>query len=114
MSYRTKKDLISTIDKPFDSVKKIACATLRVEYTDRSVAIRYHDTDVVTYFRNGDFIVTSGGFRTKTTRARIYEHAGIRAWVEQGIWYFLLQGKTLFFYDGMRFDKNHVRYFAET
>jgi hypothetical protein len=75
---KNKKELVSGIEKPFSSVKLIACATLHIKYEDGTEAVRYHNTDVVTFLQNGNFVLNSGGHRTKTTKSRILEHSHIR------------------------------------
>jgi len=53
-----------------------------------NIAVRYHDTKVITFTRDG-CILNSGGFRTYTTKARINEHLPA-PWVlfsSKGEWY---------------------------
>lgn len=57
---------------------------------DGNIALRYHQTDVVVYESNGDIILNSGGWYTKTTKERI--NAGIMntpltMWQVKGRWY---------------------------
>lgn len=62
------------------------------------VAIKLHQTDVVTIFSDGRMILNSGGWQTVTTKDRInsYSNAGISQ--RNGIWY--MRDGSLF-YDGM-------------
>ncbi|HMN10700.1 MAG TPA: hypothetical protein PKD55_00075 [Bellilinea sp.] len=68
------------------------------------IAVRYHATDVVTYYPDR-VVLNSGGWRTSTTRARISEALhGIpdtalvqRDWE----WYLVVDGHEIPFTDGM-------------
>lgn len=62
------------------------------------VAIKLHDTDIVTVYDNGTMRLDSGGWLTVTTKERInrYTNAGISQ--RNGIWY--MRDGSLF-YDGM-------------
>lgn len=62
------------------------------------IAIKLHDTDIVTIFSNGDMQLSSGGWLSATTKERInrYTNAGISQ--RAGIWY--MRDGSLF-YDGM-------------
>ncbi len=56
------------------------------------IAVRYHETDVVTYHRvgwNDEEYVTlnSGGWRTVTTKARMNEYGPVPIWQRDGLWY---------------------------
>jgi hypothetical protein len=62
------------------------------------IAIKLHDTDIVTVFNDGRMILNSGGWLSVTTKERInrYTNAGISQ--RGGIWY--MKDGSLF-YDGM-------------
>lgn len=103
---RNKSDLLSTVTKPVAKSRLLARSTLSLEYQDGSKAIRYQDTDVVT-FKDNHVILDSGGWRTVTTKERINTNTDLRVFAEQGIWYVSLVGKfnkRELFYDGITFD----------
>jgi hypothetical protein len=52
-----------------------------------TIAVMLHNTDVVTYFPNGDIKLNSGSWRTVTTKDRINKYAPIRLWAHKGQWY---------------------------
>lgn len=61
----------------------------RMERRDSGrIAIRYHDTDIVTYTASGATILNSGGFKTVTTKSKINEYipGSFRVWQDKGIW----------------------------
>src|SRR3990167_8279765 len=50
------------------------------------IAVRFHETDVVTIHKNGGYTLNNGGWGSMTTAARINEYApaGLRS--DRGIW----------------------------
>lgn len=54
-----------------------------------TVAIRLHQTDILTFKANGDITLNSGGWRTVTTKARMNEYLPDNWYVSQskGVWY---------------------------
>lgn len=70
-----------------------------VRDTGLAVAIRLHDTDIVTISNLGDITLNSGGWLSLTTKERInrYTRAGI--YQKNSVWY-MADGSL--FYDGMR------------
>jgi hypothetical protein len=51
------------------------------------LAIRLHDTDVVTVFADGRIALDSGGWRTMVTKDRISGYAPVRITSDRGVWY---------------------------
>lgn len=83
--------------------------TRLIRLSPDEIAVRLHDTDVVTYHRNGNIILNSGGWRTPTTKNRITAYSPAIVWSEKGVWWVdnhhafsepVLSQKSLF-YDGM-------------
>lgn len=71
-------------------------ATVARRCEDGSIAVRYHATDILTFRPDGTVTVTSGGFRSTTTKGKLNEYlpAGMpRVWQGNGVWTF--GGKTL-------------------
>lgn len=52
-----------------------------------TVAVKLHDTDVVTFRANGAVILSSGGWRTPTTKARINDYSPLSVSQANGVWY---------------------------
>lgn len=106
--YRTKDDLLADI-KPYTSAKRVAHNTFDIQYVDGSRAIRYQDTDVVTWHK-GHVILNSGGFKTSTTKNRMNEYMPkLQIYQHRSVWYVGRPGvwdmkKHLLYYDGMRFN----------
>ncbi len=67
-----------------------------------AVAIRYHETDVVTYHRDGPAILDSGGWRTATTKTRMCDYGPVPVWQERGLWY--VGGTGAIYFDGIQID----------
>ncbi len=68
---------------------------------DKTVALRYHDTNVVTADSGGRVILNSGGWHTMTTKERMSEYGPCFVRQERGVWYAMFQGKEYVFEDGM-------------
>jgi hypothetical protein len=50
------------------------------------IAIKLHDTDIVTFYPDGDIKLNSGGWRTPTTKDRIQTYSPYRISQERGVW----------------------------
>lgn len=61
-----------------------------------AVAVKYHDTDVVTYYADGSIRLDTGGWLTMSTRSRIEEYlpAGYRVASVKGRWYLMTYEHT--------------------
>lgn len=68
---------------------------------NRGVAIRLHQTDVVTIWENGCVVLNSGGWQTSTTKDRINSHGPVTIWQKNGVWSFQWAGKSYLFADGV-------------
>lgn len=55
----------------------------------RAVALKYHNTDVITWHADGRIVVDVDGWQTPTTKLRLNEFlpAGFRAYSDRGVWY---------------------------
>lgn len=51
--------------------RKLANNTYLLRNEDGSIALRLHDTDIITYYPDGRTVVTTGGWPTMTTRERM-------------------------------------------
>lgn len=58
------------------------------------IAVKFHQTDVVTYRQNGDIVLSSGGWKTKSTKERIGTYTPgeigdlrLIVYQEKGVWY---------------------------
>lgn len=62
----------------------------RLHYVDGTngadIAVKLHNTDVVTIHSDGTYTLNSGGWRTSTTKARINEHSPARVYSKRGEW----------------------------
>ena len=71
-----------------ESARKIGNNTWEVTYGDGTRAIRLHKTNVVVFRPDGKFVITSGGYLTRTTKDRINKYCRtIGVWQEKGRWY---------------------------
>lgn len=85
------------------TTRRLEATATTVERIDTDeIGVRYHNTFVVRYFRNGSVTIHTGGWYTATTKRRInaYSPARISSWVGgwvSGGWL----NKNLPFVDGM-------------
>jgi len=70
------------------SRRKIGNNTYATILPDGSVAIRLHDTIVVTIYPDDAVKVNSGGWRTSTTKDRINKYSPIRIYQKNFEWFF--------------------------
>jgi len=73
-----------------------------------AIAIRYHDTDVVTVSADDTYTLDSGGWRTVTTKARINEYSPARLYQQKGVWYLSTPTGRIPFADGMAVDSDGI------
>jgi hypothetical protein len=103
MPHKAKSILLAGVTGLVKS-RKIGCNTLELEYANGNKAVRYHNTDVITTYPNGDVTLTSGGWRTSTTKERLNSKYSV--WSDKGIWYIKepATAKVIPFFDGVTFD----------
>jgi hypothetical protein len=65
--------------------RKVANNTYLIR-REGSIAVRLHDTDVVTYLPNGDIVLNSGGWQTVTTKGRMNDYTDARIGSTKGVW----------------------------
>jgi hypothetical protein len=49
--------------------------------------IRFHNTDIITFFSDESFVLNHSGFMTNTTKARMNQFAPVRVFQSKGEWY---------------------------
>lgn len=86
MPCKTKANLLEGVTGIKKS-KFIGCNTLEVQYEDGRKAIRYHYTDVITTYPDGNTVLTTGGWKTVTTKERLNSYTPLCVSSEKGVWY---------------------------
>lgn len=87
-------------------------ATRFVNLYDLAIAVQYHDTHVVTLYRDGSHTLRHGGFMSATTRRRMntYTPDGIHVYQRAHVWYVDTPQGTYPYGEGMCIDaKGHVQ-----
>jgi hypothetical protein len=76
----------------------------------KNLAIRLHNTDVVTVTPKNEFILNTGGWHTVTTKDRINSYSPSPVYSVKGVWNVFNNSKPeSVYYDGIKLDKNgHV------
>lgn len=52
-----------------------------------TIALQYHNTDVVTYKADGLIVLNTGGWKTATTKERLNLFSQYGVYVRRGVWY---------------------------
>lgn len=97
----------STLDQRLSGRNQNGRKLANNTYAERrgdNIAIRLHSTDVITFKPNGDKVLSSGGWRTATTKDRINNFGGVRMYQTNGNWYI----GDVKFQDGMTIKANGV------
>jgi hypothetical protein len=66
-----------------------------------AIAIRLHQTDIVTFYPDGRIVANTGGWKTLTTKDRLNEYLPVRIWQKSGRWLLGSNGSTIEFADGL-------------
>ena len=77
--------------------RKLAKNTYLIPNSDGSYAVRLRETDVVTYYPNGEITLYDGGWKSQTTKDRINFFSPGDIWQEKGVWTIKYQGKRYLF-----------------
>jgi hypothetical protein len=85
--YTTAQAFLHTRDHPVPR-KKVANNTYVERRSAIAIAVRFHDTDVVTYYSNGAMSLATGGWYSMSTKDRIdrFTPTGVRIFSEMGRW----------------------------
>src|SRR5260221_7675367 len=99
MNHHSAMSLLRTA-RSIDAGKPIDRNT-RLMLRGTSVAVRLHNTDIVTYAENGTVTLNTGGWKTVTTKVRINDYSPFSVWSRKGCWFVNINGKEFVFSDGM-------------
>lgn len=101
--------------------RKVGNNTYMQQRDEDAIAVKLHDTDVVTALRDGSVVLDSGGWKTVTTKDRMNKWLPDpwRVWTERGTWYLgriptwhkplkeqLAEGSACIFADGITITAN--------
>ena len=99
----TYVDLLDTLKKR--TTKKLLNHTYAVRRENGRIAVRLHNTDVVTFDPNGDVMIDTGGWKTVTTKSRMNQYLPhpLRVYARDFNWYVSCGDKAseVEFEDGM-------------
>lgn len=106
---RTYEELNAILQGRNHSKKKLANNTYAIRRELGAIAIQLHETDVLTFMPDKSVVVTSGGWKTVTTKDRIntYLPSGYRIFQSGGVWYWAKPQQ-----DGFQ-DVNHSTIFTD-
>lgn len=99
LTYEDAKELLGTKQR-----KKLAGNTYlcRMDTVDgQPYAIVFHSTAIVTLYADGRIRLTSGGYRTVTTKGRLSEYGPYSVYQSKGEWYWHTPMGSVPFVDGV-------------
>lgn len=71
--------------------RKIDNNTYLELHEDKSVTVRLHVTNILTFYPDNRVIYATGGWRTVTTKARLTQYGPVNIWTDKGVWYVACQ-----------------------
>ena len=99
MTRKTKSAIMADVSATESRI--VAPNTVEYRTPDGDRVVRLHRTDIVTFKSNGDIVLSSGGWRTVTTKDRINRFAPVRVHAERGVWYVSNGDAAIPFVDGL-------------
>ena len=100
MTYAEMERLVNKGRKP--GRKNLKRNTWLVRQSADRIDIVLHETSIVKAFRDGSYILDSGGWQTSTTKGRINEYAPVYIYQKKHVWYISWQGQDIEFVDGIK------------
>jgi hypothetical protein len=91
--------------------RPIANNTRVIRRAENMIAIRLHNTDIITFYENGAIGLNSGGWKTVTTKDRMtrFTPRNIGVSSDRGVWYVVVQSDP----DHPLWDDSNPRYLFE-
>ena len=73
-----------------------------------NVAVRLHQTDILTFSPDGAVTYNSGGWRTVTTKDRMNEYGPARIWSDRGTWHISVNGEGKVYAEGCKVKDGRI------
>jgi len=111
MSKQTREEIFSGVKGEIISRKKIANNTWQYSImvdNEKEERIRLHNTDIIRRLPNDTIILSSGGWKTSTTKDRINSFLPYKIIQIKGNWYISIEGNRELFYDGITIQRNQI------
>src|SRR5574340_1843996 len=83
--------------------RKLANNTYAIR-KERAIAIRLHNTEIITFHQDGAITFNSGGWRTVTTKARMNEFSPAIVSQYRGVWSIRMDGMEANYADGITWN----------
>lgn len=119
--------------KEFDAIlvgrnaksKKFANNTYAIRLEDGSIAVKLHQTNIITFFKNGRILLTSGNWKTSTTKDRLNRFSPFCINQSKGLWHISLKPvwneekqemfwpESVLFQDGMTYFRGRFKGYAK-
>ena len=101
----TYQDAEERLLRPRPKDSKIIARNTVLHRVGDDIAIRFHNTDVVTISPQNVYTLDNGGWFTVTTKERINRYAPVRIWQRDFQWYVNTLEGQVGFYSGMQVDE---------
>lgn len=96
------QEAVNLLSKGRMGKKKVGRNTYLHRTPSGNVAVKFHETDIVTIEPDNTYTLNSGGWRTSTTKARIKKFSPARLAQEKGLWYLYTGQGRVIFQDGIK------------
>ena len=84
--------------------RKLANNTKLYRLNDTTIAVKLHNTDVITYHEDGRIVFDSGGWKTPTTKERMNTYSPARVCQSKGMWDISIDHVLANYADGIIWD----------
>jgi len=85
-SYKAAKELLD-LRKRQGHLRAKLHKNVYLEWRWVSLAVKYYDTDIVTYYPDGRIELRNSGFQTVTTKQNINSFSPFHVYQREGVWY---------------------------
>lgn len=86
-SYRAAKELLDLRARQGHPRAKLHKNVYLEPRSDGKIAVKYHDTDIVTYYPNSRIQLSNGGWQTPSTKQNLNSYSPFHIRQEKGVWY---------------------------
>ena len=90
-------------------VRKLRGTATTLETRDGgAIAVKYYDTDIVTFYPDGAVRFDNGGYKTASTKAKMSEWTYHRVYQEKHEWYITTDEGVVDYYNGITLKDGRV------
>lgn len=105
LTYHSASEMVL---KGRNGTKKLGCHTYLRRINDLTLAIRYHNTDIIFIYQNDSYQLFTGGYKSVTTKRRFNEYVPGSVFQKNNQWYYSDFRNSVSFVEGMTIDSTGV------